>query len=95
MNEIEYAKWRKDAGEAMGRRGYTIGEIVYLLNWFDRIKGSGERDLIGEARLNAFSVFSCAKPMDGKWNLYDSMMARLFIYAPYIVEEYHAECGQS
>jgi hypothetical protein len=90
MNEQEYAQWRVDAMKAMERRGYTSKEIVAILLWFDYIKGSNERDLIGEDRLNAFAVFSAADPMDGKWNLYDSLMARLFIYAPYIVEEFNA-----
>jgi hypothetical protein len=94
MNEEQYKKWSKDACEAMKRRGYTSQEIIILLCWFDCIKGSNERDLIGDARLTAFGIFSCAEPMDNKWSLYDSMMARLFIYAPYILEEYYAECAK-
>ena len=85
MNEQDYIKWRNDAMSALRLRGYTTDEIVALLCWFDNIKGSNEIDLVGLARVNAFAVFSCAKPMDNKWELYDSMMARLFIYAPYIL----------
>ena len=85
MNELEYKQWRLDAAMCLSCK-YSESEVLTILRWFDRIKGAGERDLIGELRLNAFSDFSSAEPSDGKWSLYNSLMSRLWIYAPYILE---------
>ena len=81
MNEHEYLKWKLDATIAL-LAIYSKEDTVKILNWFDNIKGSAERDLVGETCVNAFQIFHT----NGKhWNLYNSLMSRLFVYAPYII----------
>lgn len=83
MNAEQYAKWEEDARRALSGR-YTAEEIEVVLDWFRRIKGSDERDLIGNDEVEAFLLFSGAR---GNFDLYNSLMARLFIYAPLILRE--------
>lgn len=82
MTLEEYLKWRQDAKDAL-LKIYTEEQADKILYWFDRIKGQDERDMIGNDEVNAFLVFSSA---GGKFNLYNSLMSRLFIYAPFILE---------
>lgn len=82
MNEKEYFKWRLDAAFSLAGI-YSREEIVKILAWFDNIKGSSERELVGEEALEGFTKFHT----NGKhWNLYNSLMSRLFVYAPFILE---------
>lgn len=83
MNNEEYKKWEEEASRALCGK-YSSSEIKVILDWFRSIKGSDERDLIGNDRVEAMLKFVDNGP---KWSLYDSMMARLFIYAPLIIDE--------
>ena len=83
MNEQEYKKWEEDARRALSGV-YVPGEIDMILDWFRCIKGSDERDLIGNDEVEAMRLFVGAR---GRFDLYNSLMARLFIYAPLILRE--------
>lgn len=83
MNSAEYAKWEQDAALALSGR-YTPAEIKTLLDWFRCIKGADEIDLIGAEAVEAMLVFTGAMP---EFDLYSSLMARLFVYAPLILAE--------
>jgi hypothetical protein len=83
MNQTEYAEWERDAYMALGGK-YTIDEIIIILEWFAGIKGQDERDMIGNEAVEAHLVFVTA---GGKFDLYNSLMSRLFIYAPFILEQ--------
>ena len=83
MNQQEYTRWEEDARRALSGR-YSASEIDIILHWFRNIKGSGERDLIGDNEVEAMLVFTGARD---RHDLYNSLMARLFVYAPLILEE--------
>ncbi len=83
MNEQEYTIWENDARRALSGR-YSEAEIKEVLDFFRCIKGADERELVGDKEVEAFLVFSDAK---GNFDLYNSMMARLFIYAPLILRQ--------
>lgn len=82
MEREEYEKWLKDAMTCLMVK-YTKEQAEVVVDWFKRIRGSDERDLIGSERVDHF--LACMP--DKYWSVYDSMMARLWIYAPYILEE--------
>lgn len=92
MNHEECLKWEEDARAAL-LRIYSSEETEKILDWFRRIKGSNERDLIGDQAVEAMLVFVSVRgrkdrPFSfGARDLYNSLMARLFIYAPFILEE--------
>lgn len=83
MNREQYAQWRADAARALSGR-YKPEEIEIVLDWFDGIKGQEERDLIGSDEVDAMLVFVSAR---GAHDLYNSLMARVFVYAPFILKE--------
>ena len=87
MNQEQYAKWEYDARRALSGR-YTDAEIDILLRWFRCIKGADERDLIGHEAVEAMLVFTEA---GGRFDLYNSLMARLFVYAPLILAQAQRE----
>jgi len=87
MNQEEYRAWESDADVALSGR-YVHAERKIILDWFRSIKGADERDLIGHEAVEAMLVFVCAQ---GKHDLYNSLMARAFIYAPFILEEAKAQ----
>ena len=82
MDQEEYKKWENDAKHCLSVK-YNQEEIGRILEWFRSIKASDERDLIGSDRVESFSQFY---GYNKNWNLYDSLMARLWVYAPYILE---------
>lgn len=83
MDELEYRKWEAEARVALACR-YTTEETDEVLNWFRTIKGSKERDLIGSDAMEGMLTFVAAK---GGFDIYNSLMARLFIYAPLILQK--------
>lgn len=83
MNKQEYQKWEDDARLALSGK-YTADEAGIILDWFRNIKGAGERDLIGHDAVEAMLTFVAAQD---NFDLYSSLMARLFIYAPLILRE--------
>ena len=84
MNEKEWNKWVHDANIALGLL-YSTEDTAIIIDWFSRIKTRKEIDLVGEEVVEAASVFICAKD---NFNVYNSLMARLFIYAPLILKDY-------
>lgn len=87
MNKEEYLRWEADARRALAGR-YSDVEIEVILDWFRNIKGSDERELIGNEEVDAMLKFVCARE---RFDLYNSLMARLFVYAPLILEEAHTQ----
>ncbi len=87
MNEKEYLKWQQDARRALSGR-YSDDEIDIVLSWFRGIKGQAERDMVGSAEVDAMLVFVSAGK---RFDMYNSLMARLFVYAPFILDEAKAE----
>lgn len=85
MDKEEWADWEVDAANAL-KPLYCENDITIILDWFRSIKGSRERELIGEIEAAAMLVFVCAQD---NLNIYNSLMARLFIYAPLILKEKH------
>lgn len=83
MNQEEYAQWELDAARALQSR-YNQAQITCVLRWFRGIKGADERELVGDAAVDGMLVFVCAKD---NFDIYNSLMARLFVYAPLILRE--------
>lgn len=82
MDLSEYSNWRNHAKLSL-QPLYSPDEIEIILRWFDNIRGSCERDLVGDESVEAMLVFvnSC-----DTFDLYNSLMSRLFIYAPLILK---------
>ena len=83
MDSIQYKQWETDADRALSGK-YNSEEREIILEWFRRIKGQDERDLIGNDGVEAMLTFVAAAD---NFDLYNSLMARLFIYAPLILRE--------
>ncbi len=89
MNEQEWKQWLLDAEQCLiCTKRYSGEEISIIIDWFKHIRGSNERALIGDKAVDALSVVNKAT-IDklGYFNLYESLMARLFIYAPLILSD--------
>lgn len=82
MNEEQWKEWESNAKLALFPK-YTPEEIDQVLKWFKSIKASKEKDLIGEEALSAMLTFVSA---GDNFDMYNSLMARLFIYAPLILK---------
>jgi len=89
MNEQELKKWFVDARIVLSTCGYSEEETKIILDWFHHIRGSDERVLIGDAAVDAHSLICDAIiERTGKFNLYNSLMWRLIMYAPLILDEW-------
>ena len=88
MNEAEYKQWRDDAKDALLKL-YSEEQAGVVLEWFDRIKATAEYDLLGNcARYESMVSFINTGGEEGVWKLYNTMMARMFMYAPLILKEH-------
>ncbi len=89
MNEQEWKNWLLDARACLiCTKKYSGEEISKIMTWFQHIRGSDERALIGDKAVDALSVVNKATiDRTGSFDLYGSLMARLFIYAPLILKE--------
>lgn len=83
MNAEQFDQWKKDATLVLTASKYTKEQADIITGWFSRIKGEDERELVGSDFVNTFADNYPAK----HFSVYDSMMARLFVYAPYILEQ--------
>lgn len=91
MNESEFKKWLDDASAILAIAGYSPKDSKIIIEWFRSMKGSDERLLIGNKAVNGHLIMVAASIGKlGKFDLYGSMMSRLFIYAPLILKE-HSE----
>lgn len=83
MNKEEYLKWRMDAATCLMLR-YNAEDTEKVLCWFDYIKGREERELVGDESVECMLKFvtSC-----DNFDMYNSLMCRLFIYAPLILKQ--------
>ncbi|HET8687940.1 MAG TPA: hypothetical protein VFM18_14965 [Methanosarcina sp.] len=58
-----------------------------IVTWMSYFKTSDEKYLIGEKGVSAFQeVFESLRESDG-YDLYNTLMARAFLYAPMILDE--------
>ena len=89
MNSQEYYQWRQDAKDALMKL-YSEEEAGIVLNWFDMIKGAKEHELLGQEKFEAMVAFTGIGIEQKVWKLYNTMMARLFMYAPLILKERNA-----
>jgi hypothetical protein len=83
MNKEQYTKWRQDAASAL-QGVYSMQETEIILDWFDHIKGARECELVGP------DVMGCLMTIaenDVNFDLHHNLMMRLWLYAPYILEE--------
>ncbi len=87
MNHEEYLQWERDAEMALSGR-YSPDDIRTILEWFRCIKGADERALIGDEAVDAMLVFTGEGE---RFDLYNSLMARAFVYAPLILAEARQE----
>ena len=87
MNKKEYIEWKLDVFHCLGCK-YSTKEITIIVEWFDRIKASKEFDLITCPRVEAYEVFHGDLETNPHYNLYDSMMIRVWAYAPAILKEH-------
>ena len=89
MNEKDWKQWLLDAQLCLiCTKKYSGEEISTIIDWFYHIRGSDERALIGDEAIDALSIVNKAtinRPCS--FDLYGSLMARLFIYAPLILKE--------
>lgn len=90
MNDVEWQKWEDDARAALKGR-YAKDDITIIIHWFRSIKWAGECNLIGDAAVEAFDLVVSAvrdRHADPRlFDLYNSLMARLFLYAPLILQQ--------
>lgn len=75
--------WQEEARRALAKI-YTDEAIEIILDWFDYVKGRKERELVGDAVVDALG--SIWDSMD-TFDFYSSWMIRLFLYAPAILKE--------
>jgi len=86
MFESEYYQWRSDI-VTMLQCKYTEEQANIIANWFDRIKCADECDLIGEESVKALSnIVNNSLAEKGVWNLYNSLTARVWLYADLILK---------
>ena len=90
MNKEEYIEWKLDVIHCLNCK-YLFKEITIILNWFDRIKASEESALIGPERLEAYRIFHGDPDTNPHYNLYDSLMIRVWAYAPAILKQHKEE----
>ena len=88
MNEDEYVDWEDDAFNCLSYK-YEKKEVYTVLRWFRSIKASKEAALIGSERLEAYRIFHGDPDANPHYNLYDSMMIRVWAYAPAILKEHN------
>lgn len=83
---ISQEQWSKDAYEAL-TKVYQPDEAKVVVEWFERIRGSEECALVGEGRVNSHIEFAYGLKTDPFPSVYASLMSRMWIYAPYIIQE--------
>jgi hypothetical protein len=88
MDRTQYYRWALDAYSCLEATcKYSEEEMFKIINWFDGIDGSKERELIGDSAVDAHSEVMKALTKRVGFNLYDSLMIRLFTYAPLILKQ--------
>lgn len=90
MGTEQFASWLKDAKEAL-MKVYKEDEAEIIIDWFRLMKGRDEVELVGEGRVNAHLQFAYGIEGQPKpeffTSVYQSMMSRMWIYAPYILKQ--------
>jgi hypothetical protein len=86
MNKEEYAQWELDASAALSKR-YSYNKIMIILKWFRTIKTSKEIELVGLEKLKDVIRLNSGP----HFSLYATLMMRVWVYAPYIIEKCKSE----
>ena len=89
MDQKQYKIWRQ-ATLASLLVIYSLEDANEIMWWFDNIKGSGERDLLGYAKFAAMEAL-LDYPVDIQFSLHQHMTARVWAYAPLIIKQYREE----
>ena len=89
MDQKQYKIWRQATLAAL-LVIYSLEESNEIMWWFDNIKGSGERDLLGYEKFKAMEELLEGIPEVG-FSLHQHMSARVWAYAPHIIKEYREE----
>ena len=85
MNDTQYFKWKFDTSIALVKSGaYTTYQADAIVDWFDNIRGSTERQLFGDALLDALDEHW--KPATIDFFVYKTLTARAWLYADKILE---------
>lgn len=87
MNEEQYKHFLLDLFASLAMR-YKADEANIIVEWFKHFRGSTEKELIGEERFEG--LMALVAYHDG-WDLYSVLMARAWIYAPFIFAEHKAK----
>lgn len=93
MDQKQYKIWRQSMLASL-LVIYSLEESNEIMWWFDNIKGSGERDLLGYEKFEAMEKLLDEVPEVG-FNLHQHMAARVWAYAPHIIKEYREENDRS
>lgn len=87
MNEQQYYKWKADTHEALVGSGiYNAEQAQIIVDWFDSIKGSRERQWFGDELLDALSNHWSGSPYENF--VYKTMTARAWLYADKILDKH-------
>jgi hypothetical protein len=85
MFEKEYYQFIGHLRAAMSNR-YQPHEVEKIVDFFNRIKGGREYDLVGEEMMTTITNLRDLKIKSQPFDLYEDMMMRAWIYAPYILK---------
>lgn len=89
MGTNQFFQWLEDAKAAL-LKVYPEDEAAVVVDWFRRIRGSHEYELMGKERVDHFLKFSHPDTEERPkfyTSVYASMMSRMWVYAPYIIQE--------
>lgn len=94
MDEQEQLKWESDALQALSAK-YTPRQAEIVVQWMRGIKTSEENKLIGPRALECWIEFSYKLQKYGeRADVYSTMMARAFLYAPTILKQHEQKQKQ-
>lgn len=82
MDAVNYKQWRIDAGVALRCR-YSNEEAITIITWMDNSLGKWEYALVGRDVMEAIQTIDESH----HYNLYNSLMMRMWLYAPYILND--------
>lgn len=94
MHEEEYKRWKHAMFRSL-RYCYTHLEAKYIIDFWDRIKGKTEREMMGENGMAAIAVLDSIVFDNADtgipWSVRNASQwaCRCWIYAPLLAAEYH------
>ncbi|QDB73971.1 hypothetical protein [Aeromonas phage 4L372D] len=87
MNEQQYYKWKADTYEALVASGiYSAEQAQIVIDWFDSIKGTRERQWFVDELADALSKHWSDYPYENF--VYKTMTTRAWLYADKILHKH-------